>query len=547
MNRVQEQLIKICVIDDIPTVVRGLTQSVDWEKEGMSVAGTATNGEEGLAMIREVKPDIVLTDIRMPFMDGIEMMRTILQEMPWIKLIFLSGYTDFAYAQEAVKLGAFDFILKPFTKEQVLEAVLKAKGALERERSQSEQLQSMEQKLRESLPYLRQEYMRLLIRYGSPQNKLRQQWEFFNIEMDNEGFMVMVAEIDFFAARTADMPVNEVELIRFAVHNILEETIRSHTKGIVFRENVNQFVAVVNTPGRLDVEQLAEQCRENVSRYTYQSVSIGVGEAVDVPWRLSVSYGQAMTALEHTFYTGGNSVYRYAEKEHQRSAMPRYSYEKEKELLYCLRSANTAKAEEQLEAIWEEWMKEASRPEPEVMRTLCMELAHSMNRVFIEKASEQEIAGLETKLADMNKNPSSFEELRRQVKEFCRLGCSYLQKRQFSDARSLVDQAITFIGENLQQNLSVSDCAKSVHLSPSYFSNLFKKEVGMTLAQYIISKRMEKAKEMLLEGMQVQDIAISLGYEDRPYFSELFKRHTGMTPTEFRAHYTSHPQNARQE
>lgn len=538
MNRKVEP-IKICVIDDIPTVVRGLTLSVDWEKQGMAVSGTATNGEEGLAMIREVKPDIVLTDIRMPFMDGIEMMKTILQEMPWVKLIFLSGFTDFAYAQEAVRLGAFDYIVKPFTKAQVLEAVLKAKAALERERSQAEQMQSMEQKLRESLPYLRQEYMRLLIRYGSPQNKLRQQWEFFSINMEDEGFMVMVAEIDFFATRTVELPVNEVELIRFAVHNILEETFLSHTKGIVFRENLNQFVAVVNPSDGVDAEQLAEMCRENVTRYTYQTVSIGVGEAVKEPWRLSASYGQAMSALAHTFYTGGNSVYCYTKEENQKSAMPRYSYEKEKELLYCLRSANTDKAEDQLEAIWDEWTNVTTRPEPEMMRTLCQELAHSMHRVFIERVSESEVTELEMKLAEMNKNPSSFEEIRRQMKEYCRQGCSYLQKRHFSDARSLVDQAISYIEQNLQHNLSVGDCAKSVHLSPSYFSNLFKKEIGMTLAQYIIAKRMEKAKIMLLEGMQVQDIAISLGYEDRPYFSELFKRHSGMTPTEFRSNYLS--------
>lgn len=538
MNPVSEPL-KLCVIDDIPTVVRGLTHSFDWSQHGVVVAGTAVDGEEGMAMIREVKPDIVLTDIRMPFMDGIQMMRTILKEMPWIKLIFLSGYTDFSYAQDAVRLGAFDYIVKPFTKDQVLEAVLKAKTALERERNQAKQMQDMEQKLRESMPYLRQEYMRLLIRYGSPQNKLRQQWEFFNINMEDYAFAVLVAEIDFFQTRTAEMPVNEVELIRFAVHNILEETILSQTKGIVFRENLNQFVAVLNPPERVDSEQLAEMCRENVSRYTYQSVSIGVGETVREPWNLSESYGQAMAALAHTFYTGGNSVYKYTHEEHQSSALPRYSYEKEKELLYCLRSANVAKSEEQLEAIWDEWMKPAARPEPELVKSLCLELAHSMHRVFLEKVGEPELPELEKKLTEMNRNAYSFEEIRRQMKEYCRLGCSYLQKRQYSDARTLVEQAIDYIGRNLQQELSVSDCAKSVHLSPSYFSNLFKKEVGMTLAQYIISKRMEKAKEMLLEGMQVQDIAVALGYEDRPYFSELFKRHTGMTPTEFRTHYAT--------
>lgn len=161
------------------------------------IAATAADGEEGLEQIRKHRPDIVLTDIRMPFKDGLEMMRSLQAEQPGIKLIFLTGYSDFTYAQEAVKLGAFDLIVKPYTKVQVLESVLKAKEVLERERSQAEQMMGMEQKLRESLPYLRQEYMRLLIRYGTRQQHLSQRWDFYNIEMNNHNFCVMVAEVDF--------------------------------------------------------------------------------------------------------------------------------------------------------------------------------------------------------------------------------------------------------------------------------------------------------------------------------------------------------------
>ncbi|MBT2291326.1 response regulator [Paenibacillus albidus] len=535
---ISEQAIKICIIDDIPAVVRGLSTRIPWEQHGITVAATASNGEEGLEIIRQHQPDLVLTDIRMPFVDGLEMMRAILEEQPGMKLIFLSGYTDFAYAQEAVKLGAFDFIVKPFTPDQVLASVLKAKEVLIRERCQAEYTRGMEQKLRESLPFLRQEYMRLLIRYGTQQQKQGQQWDFFGIEMESRDFYVLVAEMDFFAERTAELPVNEVELIRFAVQNILQETISGYTHGIVFRENVNQFVLVINPSKVMDAEQLAERCRENVCKYSYQSVSIGLGGEVKETAQLAVSYAQALSALAHTFLTGGNSVYRYEEGGHLDSAMPRYSYEKEKELLYCLRSANLPKAEEQLESIWGEWLASHVRPDPVMVRTLCLELAHSIHRVFTEKASDPEVQELEKKLADMN-NAASFEELRGRIRDFCRQGCNYLQIRQFSDARVLVERAITHINSHLHENLSVADCARAVHLSPSYFSNLFKKEVGMTLAQYIIGRRMEKAKELVLEGMQVQDIAVSLGYEDRPYFTELFKKYTGMTPTDFRSKYTS--------
>ncbi|WP_256700646.1 response regulator [Paenibacillus sp. P46E] len=530
------------MVDDIPAVVRGLSQRIPWEEHGIVVAATAANGEEGLEQIRKHRPDIVLTDIRMPFTDGLEMMRIIQAEQPGIKLIYLTGYSDFAYAQEAVKLGAFDLIVKPYTKFQVLESVLKAKEVLERERSQAEQMRGMEQKLRESLPYLRQEYMRLLIRYGTRQQHRSQQWDFYAIKMNSHHFCVMVAEVDFFAERTAELPVSEVELIRFAVQNILEETIAGYTQGIVFREHVNQLIIVMNPPAELDTEQLAEKCRENVRRHTYQTVSIGLGGEVEDAGQLSSSYAQALSALANTFFTGGNSVYRYAEGTEPDAVLPRYSYDKEKELLYCLRSANLPQAEEQLDDIWDEWLTASELPNPAIVKTLCLELAHSIHRVFSEKASDAEVKMLEKKLADMN-SAASFEELRRQIREFCSQGCAYVHIRQSSDARVLVEQAITHINGNLHQNLSVADCARAVHLSPSYFSNLFKRETGMTLAQFIIGRRMDKAKELVLEGMQVQDIAVSLGYEDRPYFTELFKKYTGLTPTDFRAKYaTAHEQ-----
>ncbi|WP_256716072.1 response regulator [Paenibacillus odorifer] len=525
------------MVDDIPAVVRGLSQRIPWEEHGIVIAATAADGEEGLEQIRKHRPDIVLTDIRMPFKDGLEMMRSIQAEQPGIKLIFLTGYSDFTYAQEAVKLGAFDLIVKPYTKVQVLESVLKAKEVLERERSQAEQMMGMEQKLRESLPYLRQEYMRLLIRYGTRQQHLSQQWDFYNIEMNNYNFCVMVAEVDFFVERTSELTVSEVELIRFAVQNILENTISEYTRGIVFRENVNQFVIVMNPLAEPNMEQLAEKCRENVHRYTYQTVSIGLGGEVEEVGQLSASYAQALSALANTFLNGGNSVYTYVEDAVVNAALPRYSYDKEKELLYCLRSANLPKAEEQLDHIWHDWITAPATPNPSIVKTLCLELAHSIHRIFSEKATDSEVKTLENKLADMS-SAVSFEDLSRQIREFCRLGSTYLQQRQCSDARMLVDRAITHINGNLQRNLSVADCAREVHLSPSYFSNLFKKETGMTLAQYIIGRRMDKAKELVLEGIQVQDIAISLGYEDRPYFTEQFKKYTGMTPTDFRAKYT---------
>ncbi|MBD2867220.1 response regulator transcription factor [Paenibacillus arenilitoris] len=531
--------ITMCVIDDVITVIDGILRKIDWAKHGIAIAGTAVNGREGLRLIREKRPDIVLTDIRMPFGSGIDMVRELRNrgESPG-KVIFFSGYSDFAYAQESVRLGAFDYVLKPFTVEQIEDVVLRAKVRIEAERAEQLDRLALERKLRESLPYLRQEYFRLLIRHEELPERAADKWEFLGIDMEPRGFVAIAAQIDGWKEGSPPMPVSEVELSRFAVQNIMEETIDRQAKGIVFREHLEQFVILINAVEHSDALALAEACRDNVSRFAKRDISIGVGGLAEAIGDIAMSYGQARTALSYQFYFGGGSVISYRDIERQVGMTPHYSPDKETELLYCLRSGNREGVERLLDGIFDECLKYPAPPDPEIMANLFYGLAFAMYRVIAEKAGPEQRQWLDERLAAMKRGRySSTGELIGDVKELGLTGCEWLLKRQKSDAGQLIHQAINYASGRLGSDLTVQECAAAVHLSPSYFSNLFKKEIGMTFMQYVTNARMEAAKKLLLEGMQVQDITFELGYRDRPYFSELFKKHTGMTPTEFRSKY----------
>ena len=153
--------LRMCVIDDIKTVVQGISNQINWETHGIRIVGTASNGEKGIELINQTEPHIVLTDIRMPKINGLEMTRQVLKKFPRTRIVFLSGYTDFQYAQQAVQLGAFDYIVKPYTPQKIIEVVLKARKSIEEEMGETQRYHEMERKLRESLPYLRQEYFQL--------------------------------------------------------------------------------------------------------------------------------------------------------------------------------------------------------------------------------------------------------------------------------------------------------------------------------------------------------------------------------------------------
>ncbi|MFM9331884.1 response regulator [Paenibacillus mesotrionivorans] len=529
--------IRLCIIDDVPDVVEGISRGIPWSDYGITVAGTAGNGVAGRELILQTKPHIVLTDIRMPRLDGLQMMKELEHVCPGMKTIFISGYTDFEYAQQAVRLGAFDYVIKPFHPGQIVELVLKAKAAIEEEARQAKQYREMERKLRESMPYLRQEYFQLLLQYPTPAEQAAKRWDFLNIELEREGFTVLLAEIDGFAERISSSPVQEVELIRFTLHNILEETIRSITKGFIFRDHSNRFAAIINPAAATDTEALAELCRENIAKYSKFTISLGIGEAVSHIHDIYYSYNQARTALSYNFYTGGNSVYSYRKVQPVDEAAPQYAAEKEKELFFLLRSGNLPKALDLLEELFAADVN-GTAPPPDMMKGRYYELAFLMNRVFAEKLTPVEMKPLERQAHRLkDAGLCSLQDLRETVKELCSMGCMAMEQKHTDAANQVVDQVIAYIRDHLHENNTVNDYARLVFLSGSYFANLFKKVTGYPVAQFVTSERMERAKEMLAQGMAVQDIALALGYEGRQYFSELFKKHTGVTPSEFKQAY----------
>lgn len=533
--------ISMCIIDDVKAVIDGLLKIIPWSEHGIDIVGTAGNGQDGLRLLKEQRPHIVLTDIRMPMLGGIEMIRDLRNSDEGLtKVIFFSGYSDFTCAQESVRLGAFDYLVKPFTSQQILEVVLRAKAQIESERLERLDRMVLERKVRESLPYLRQEYFQLLIRHDEMPRRASEKWEFFGIELDRQHFIAMVGQIDNLMEEHASLSVRDVELTRYAVQNILEETLGKQTKAIVFREQLGRFVVLINPAEGSGALELAEACQRNVKQYAKQDISIGVGQLVVEIGEIPLSYNQAKTALSYQFYFGSGSIISYSDIERQGHTVPHYSAEKETELLYCLRSGNQEGVERQLDGISEECLRYPAPPDPEVISNLFYGLAFSIYRVLTEKADEQQRVWLDEKLGMIKKGKyTSTSELTEAVKELGLTGCEWVQSRQRNNVGRLIHQALSYINEKLSSDLTVQECANAVHLSPSYFSNLFKKETGVTFMQYVTSARMEKAKELLLEGMQVQDITFELGYRDRPYFTELFKKHTGLTPTEFRSKYES--------
>lgn len=532
------EAVSLCIVDDIKSVVDGLT-AMDWSEQGIEVAGVSRNGEEGLKLITALQPDLVITDIRMPKMDGLSMLRGILEENSSCKVILISGYADFEYAQQAVQLGAFDFVVKPFSEEDIMSSVLRAKDEIMKERSKRLSLREMENKLRESMPVLRQEYFSLLVSHRTPWEQASARWEFLNIDLAPRGFVVMLIEIDRFQEQVAELSVREMELIRFSLLNITQETLAEYARCVVLRARHDRYLAVLNDTGPASLIDIAEQCCRNIEQYTKFTVSVGVGGRVEETEELPESYRQAHRALAHHLFTEGNAAIIYDDIPQSGSQEP-LALEYKDELLLALRSGNVSRTDTILAAISETLQSRVSRQNPDYLLSLYDELAASAIRTFYELVPYPDIQPLIQRFRAVQGTAGlPLASLQRQLLVLCTEGAGLVRKSSLSEGQKVIYEAIDYIKGRLSEDITVGECAAHVHLSASYFSSLFKKVTGVTVTQHLTAERIHKAKALLVEGVQVQEVASAVGYEERRYFSEMFKKITGQTPSEFRAGY--HP------
>jgi two-component system response regulator YesN len=534
---------KMILIDDIQSVTEGIATQIDWESHGITICGKARNGEDGLHLIESCRPEIILTDIRMPKLDGITLTEQVKKLLPESKVLLITGFTDFEYAQQALRLGALDIITKPFSLRQIENAVLEAKRILLDERQKSNNLAQMEQRIKESMPVLRQEYFQLLIRHQSERDSSRKRLDFLGVKLEPEHLAVMVLEIDRFGDECKSFSIREIELTRYALHSIVEETILAHANGVVFRESWNRFVAVFNVPELIDISSLAELCRDHINRFTRYTVSIGLGREVGQIHELSDSYDGALAALSFHFYTGGNGVFLFNDAISTERHLTLYSHDEEQELSLAIRSGNKLRAISLLESLFVRLSILEPLPEPAKLVTICCELGFMMLRTLQEKLPLNETAVFEKKLQDIRSRSTSFSGLKSEIIEICVKGCERIEALYRNEANRIIDQTVNYIRNNLHEDLIVAHCAKRVHLSESYFANLFKKITGSTFNQFVTQERIEQAKRLLIDGIPVQEVSEMLGYLGRRYFSDLFRKHTGLTPSEFRQKHSRRAQD----
>ncbi|MCP3775105.1 response regulator [Paenibacillus sp. MZ04-78.2] len=541
---------KLMLVEDEEDVREGILREIDWARHGFEVIETAENGQEAAELFERQVPDVVVTDIRMPFMDGLQLAAWIRQRHEATKIVILTGFDEFEYAQKAVKLHIDEYVLKPYSAQELIDVLVKIKHRIDEEAAEKENVQTLQEHYRRSLPVLREVFLASLVARKLPRREIEEKCRSYNLELAADAYVVSVISMDTGdseetegAAEASLKGSKDTELKRFAVLNIAEEIVEKHRLGRVFLHNdtlVLLTVAGQGTEGEASALKKTltalEDIRQSIAKYLKFTVTIGVGTVCGELTNVSYSYKDAVLALDYRGILGGNRIICIDDVETRFVEKLRFDELKEHALIRCLKVGTPQEIQETVDGLFH------GIGETQVSfkdyQIYLMELLTA-----ILKAAKDANVDLDAVLgtdfvpfAELHKF-TSLQEAKSRIFGLCtNIMNSIASQRQYT-YKSLVEQAIDYTKRHYHEtDISIQKVCGHLHISAGYFSSIFKKEAKMTFVNYLMHIRMEAAKELLrTTDLKAFEIAERVGYAEPNYFSFSFRKHVGVSPKEYRS------------
>ncbi|MFP4979098.1 response regulator [Paenibacillus sp. CN-4] len=520
-----EERYRVILVDDEPIILRSLKAAIPWEELQLDIVGEARNGEAALREIEEKEPHIVISDIRMPVIDGIALMKEVLAANPKLAFIFISGYGEFEYAREALRQGAFDYLLKPIDHDELTDMLKRARKRLDRQKENEQLLHSVQ-----ALSLLARERMFAEVLEGHPRPLQQLRW-LEHSELEQPYFMAVV-RLDDYRALSGSWSAAEKRLWLFAVRNILEEWSMENGALTVFPFQSGEWILLFPSNAEMRRQTLGEDIVYRLQKYAKLSCSVGISRVTKGIDRLSTVYSLADKALYRKFYTGGAGVFLEEEQPASRPGEIKYPKALEDALLESVRTRNVDRIDSLLSELAVHI--ESSALEKESAERLLTELAIVLHRQFEQLKTQDEwsLDGLLARLHEVGTLSGMLEAFRHEVRVWMDASGRTLARE---DGRSIVEKVQRYIEHNYHKDLGIEEAAELADLSVSHFCTLFKQISGYTFLEYVTQCRMEKAKYILRNSnVKVYQIAPMVGYQDPRYFTQVFKKATGQTPSEFR-------------
>ena len=530
-------MIKVFLVEDEFVIREGIKKNIDWAGHGYEFCGEASDGELAFPMIKKEKPDIVITDIRMPFMNGLELSKLIKKEMPWVEIIILSGFEEFEYAKEAIKIGVAQYLTKPISGDDLLKELDTLSTKIEENKREREIREKYLSEMKENTVSERKEFFEKLVTGSESAAELIQSAERLEIKISSIYYNILLSKINV-KAQNQDVYSHRLISIEEEIENIIDEDYV-----IMFDRDLEgkAFLFKADTEEELNrvIFDFCDKLKEIFERYEGIRYFGGIGEMAERLRDVPSSFETANKAFTKRYFTTESAFVRSDEIEERDVSEDKFDVEnldvkhldrsKIKEFLKFGDGAETEYfVDEYLAGLGTNAIKS------QIFRQyIIMDVYFSVVEFINSISSDDDSQSLNGYKPDLVRTE---EESRNYIISLINKGIELREGNVSGHNNDVVDAVKQYIEENFADDeLSLNSMASHVNFSPNHLSMIFSQQTGNTLIKYLTDYRMNKAKEFLkCTNKKSSEISLMVGYKDPHYFSYLFKKTQGVTPTQFR-------------
>ena len=521
---------RVLLVDDEEEIREGIRRRIDWTGLGFRLAGTAENGVDALELAEQLRPDVVLTDIKMPYMDGLELCRRLKPMLPAAKLVVFSGFDEFEYARQAIGMNVSEYILKPINAPELSGVLGRLREQLDGERMERRDIEALRRRYEESLPVLRELFYTRLLDGSIPPDQVRERAARYELQLPEGCWAAALVLTDGVAGDGLLLPsIRDFFQARFSLAGCAPRTVlyNDTLALLVHMESEERIYALTEELGRL--------CKLAVPLLG-MTLFVGVGRPCSGPELLHSSMEGAAAAADYRVLMGAEQVLYIGDLEPNRSACLTLE-EGDLRAIAAAVKLGTREQVAQLIRRQVDRVREARLSLPQ-SHMFFLEMLTALTR--LAQTSGVEMAAVfgpdftgKVSITDF----PSLDALEEWLLERGLRLWEALSRQRTDSAWKTVEQAKSFIAAHYDDSgLSVEALCAQLHLSPAYFSTLFKRETQKSFTAYVTELRMEHAARLLREtDDKTYLIAERTGYTDPNYFSFVFKRHFGLPPSKFRA------------
>lgn len=510
---------KVIIVDDEEIILESIKYMIEWEQYGLTLVATASNGIEAYEKISQLRPNIVITDVKMPGMNGLELVAKVKEMLPETIFLILSGYGEFEFASKAMSLGVKNYLLKPCDEQEFIEAMNKCVDEIKQEEEKKNQYVEIKQKVKQILPYAKQELLRDFIASNAFKTGT---YDFFSnlFELPKGKFQILLFK--------SNSKWDNID--RYALQNIVEECLEiDHVYMTTTIED--KMLIAIPIMKKISLKDKLKKVRSVFAMYFEIELYIAIGEKNKFE-EIVDSYEKMDEGLEYSFYLGDQKI---LDENSVNELMDKSNVSIEinhDDVIFAIKERKELKMEQALSNFFKELR---SKKENLLLhRYFCMELL-----LTVIRQCDLEEGHMYARKVTVITNMENMQQIQTYTVNVCREIIQTKNIASKSNTNIIVERIISYVNKNIaKQELSLSSIAQNVlFMNENYVGRLFYKETQEKFSHYLTRIRINKAKELLRLHPEYKNYEICerIGFaEDTQYFGQVFKKYTGYTLTEYR-------------